>query len=388
MESWRRQYLGLETVPASLTPAEIEFFFAPSEHERSFIGNRRQPLTRLGLILQIGFLRMTGRPLAQIERLPAAVLACAAAHAGTPAPRIATLRSINRRRMTLFQHQRIALEALGFQKLPEHAARKLTAHLRRQATLQLERADLVQDARVWLYDRGYVLLGARPLEEMAAAAQLHALEALAAGIRAVVGSEVTGVWASQLSGAGPRQGEAQLDWLRAPPAGYGRRDIGDVQDRIAALRHLGADRIVIPDLTIDRTRQHARRIARRKATTLSRLREPRRTVEIGCWLRLQLLELTDTVLEQADRPALEPGPPDGRGARPGGARPLSRRRRRHHRRARRCEPVGERLAHCDRARRRAVPIDAGVGQPDPGDPRPDGGCADTAAGPAPPGRPA
>src|SRR3546814_21053526 len=48
-------------------------------------------------------------------------------------------------------------------------------------------------------------------------------------------------------------------------------------------------------------RQHARRIARRKATTLSRLREPRRTVEIGCWLRLQLLELTDTVLEQARR---------------------------------------------------------------------------------------
>src|SRR3546814_10778981 len=48
-------------------------------------------------------------------------------------------------------------------------------------------------------------------------------------------------------------------------------------------------------------RQHARRIARRKATTLSRLREPRRTVGIGCWLRLQLLELTGTVLEQASR---------------------------------------------------------------------------------------
>ena len=35
-------------------------------------------------------------------------------------------------------------------------------------------------------------------------------------------------------------------------------------------------------------RTHARRIALRKASTLSRLREPRRTVEIGCWLRLQL----------------------------------------------------------------------------------------------------
>lgn len=58
------------------------------------------------------------------------------------------------------------------------------------------------------------------------------------------------------------------------------------------------DRIEIDNLPVERTRMHARRIARRKAATLTRLREPRRTVEIGCWLRLQLLELTDTVLEQ------------------------------------------------------------------------------------------
>jgi hypothetical protein len=46
---------------------------------------------------------------------------------------------------------------------------------------------------------------------------------------------------------------------------------------------------------------HARRIGRRKAPTLTKLKEPRRTVEIGCWLRLQLLELTDTILEQTSR---------------------------------------------------------------------------------------
>ncbi|MEQ9152786.1 MAG: DUF4158 domain-containing protein [Nitratireductor sp.] len=301
MESWRQQFLGLDAVPASLTPAEIEFFFAPTEQDRSFVGVRRRPLARLGLILQIGFLRMTGRSLAAFERLPPAVLSCAAAHAGLPAPRIATLRSIYRRRTTLFEHQLVATEALGFRPASEHVMRKLITHLRREAAVQLDRGDLVRESRVWLYDRQYVLPGTRTLEEMAAAAQFHALETLAEGIRATVGSDEAAAWASQLSGAGARSGEALLDWLRAPPAGYGRRDIADVQDRIAALRLLGADQIVIPDLTIDRMRQHARRIARRKATTLSRLREPRRTVEIGCWLRLQLLELTDTVLEQASR---------------------------------------------------------------------------------------
>lgn len=37
MESWRQQFLGLEAVPTTLTPAEIEFFFAPTEQDRSFV---------------------------------------------------------------------------------------------------------------------------------------------------------------------------------------------------------------------------------------------------------------------------------------------------------------------------------------------------------------
>ena len=196
MESWRQQFLGLDAVPASLTPAEIEHFFAPTDQERSLVNERRRSLTRLGLILQIGFLRMTGRSLAALERLPPAVLSCAAAHAGIPAPRIATLRSIYRRRTTLSEHQLIAAEALGFRPASEHVVRKLKAHLRREAAVQLDRGDVVREARIWLYDRRYLLPGARSLEEMAAAAQQHALEVLAAGIHAAVGKEVTGAWAT------------------------------------------------------------------------------------------------------------------------------------------------------------------------------------------------
>ena len=87
----------------------------------------------------------------------------------------------------------------------------------------------------------------------------------------------------------------------APVTGFGRGDIGGVKERIDELRRLGTERIALPDVPIERMRLHARRIARRKAATLSRLKDPRRTVEIGCWLRLQLLELTDTVLDQASR---------------------------------------------------------------------------------------
>jgi hypothetical protein len=97
------------------------------------------------------------------------------------------------------------------------------------------------------------------------------------------------------------QSNQLLDWLRGAPGGFGYRDISEAQDRIDELRRLGAARVEIADLPVERMRMHARRIARRKASTLPRLKDPRRTVEIGCWLRLQLLELTDTVLEQTSR---------------------------------------------------------------------------------------
>ena len=74
-----------------------------------------------------------------------------------------------------------------------------------------------------------------------------------------------------------------------------------MKQRVFELKRLGAARVALPDLPLERLRAHARRVALRKASTLKRLREPRRTVEIGCWLRLQLLTLTDTVLEQMNR---------------------------------------------------------------------------------------
>lgn len=115
------------------------------------------------MILHIDFFRMSGRPLSAVERLPAEVLAFAAALAGMPAPRIATLRSIYRRRMTLFEHQQIAANALGFKPLADHPTRRLTAFLRREAIAQINRDVLIREARLWLYDHGYVLPGSRPL---------------------------------------------------------------------------------------------------------------------------------------------------------------------------------------------------------------------------------
>jgi hypothetical protein len=177
----------------------------------------------------------------------------------------------------------------------------LTAYLRRQAESELVREQLVIAARRWLYDHAFLIPTNRSLEQIAARAQDHALGELKAAIEASAGSDTAASWAVKLSAVGPNPDQTLLDWLRAPSKGFRARAMADVQKRIAVLHSLGAERLVLPAVPIERIRQHAIRISRRKAATLSRLSEPRRTVEIGCWLRLQLLEITDVVLMQTSR---------------------------------------------------------------------------------------
>lgn len=101
-ESW------IEAIPETLTKAEIALFFRLGESSLQIATSRRRPMTRIGLVLHIGFLRMSGRHLSALERVLLSVLAFAGNETGVAAPQLATLPAIYRRRMTLFAHQRLA----------------------------------------------------------------------------------------------------------------------------------------------------------------------------------------------------------------------------------------------------------------------------------------
>ena len=61
MDSWHATFLGLRHLPREVTTFEIEVFFQFSSEEARIIEERRRPELKLGLALQIGFLRMSGR---------------------------------------------------------------------------------------------------------------------------------------------------------------------------------------------------------------------------------------------------------------------------------------------------------------------------------------
>src|SRR3546814_9086253 len=105
-------------------------------------------MNRFGLAIQIGFLRLAGRPLNPMRLIPPTVLACVAEQTGVAAPMIATLRAIyRRRRRTLFEHQQAAVQALGFRRSPPAAERALTAHLCKGAGPVMARGERVTQAR-------------------------------------------------------------------------------------------------------------------------------------------------------------------------------------------------------------------------------------------------
>ena len=78
MNPWQAVFFGLKQIPRELTAFEIEAFFTFTATERQVIEQRRQPALKLGLALQIGFLRMSGRVLDAVRIVPAVLCATSA----------------------------------------------------------------------------------------------------------------------------------------------------------------------------------------------------------------------------------------------------------------------------------------------------------------------
>ena len=114
MQVWHATFLGRRRLPRELSGFELEAFFTFAVAERQAIVERRQPALNLGLALQTGFLRMTGRPLAAVGAVPPALWRHLGAQLAVTAPDLASLRVMYRRLSTFYEHQQLACEVLDF----------------------------------------------------------------------------------------------------------------------------------------------------------------------------------------------------------------------------------------------------------------------------------
>ena len=298
MDAPFRQYLGCERFPENLTEPEVAHFFSLSEDDRRAVRRRRRPLNRLGVALQVGFLRLTGAPLNSVEMIPPQVLAHLGAELGIAPPRLASIRALYRRHRTLFEHQNAAKQALGLRDLTEHGERALNGFLRREAGDKFLVDELEQAARAWLRDHHYVQLSKRRLRSSASTARRHHDADLLVSAVAAVRIEQTKAWPLELSETMPN-GKTRLEWLRDSPASRKTKGLADHIAKIDFLKKLGADRLHL-GLAAGMLKAQARSMLYRKPATLKRMRGERKTIEIACFLRLQLLRLTDGGLGMID----------------------------------------------------------------------------------------
>src|ERR1035438_4237270 len=237
---------------------------------------------------------MSGRVLDAVRIVPPVLWKHLGSQFGEQAPDLASLRAMYRRHRTLFDHQELACEALGFHPLIEAQRRALVRTLRRELRQTADRQRLLAYARQWLYDRKLLVRREKDLRAIISAAIRQFEAKLGRTIQADAGAAVLERWQGTLVQARESSLTTQ-SWLWAPPAKHSTRQIDELLERIEALYELDVQRR-LQDVPDDLLRRYARRLASRAPSAGRLIVEPGRTVEVACFLRYCLLTNTDRLL--------------------------------------------------------------------------------------------
>jgi len=299
MQNWQTTYLGLKELPRELSTFELQTFFTFSRAERTVIGARHGATHKLGLALHIGFLRMSGRSLNAIRIVPVALWAHLGKELDVRAPELASLKALYGRRSTLFEHQQLAEHTLGFHGMTEHQNRAFVQVLRNEAASLPDKDQMLVFARRWLYDHKFLIESKRAFNTQITTAldlfETQTGEIIAATVR----SDLMDKWRRTLAELRPN-GQIQQSWLWEAPAKHSTVQIAQVFERIDLLysldvhKHLGN----LTDLIV---RRYARQLANRSPSVSARIKEPRRTVEVACFLRYCLFTATDQAILMIQR---------------------------------------------------------------------------------------
>jgi TnpA family transposase len=295
MRYWQEPYLGIRAIPRNLTQFEFNAFFAFSASERRLISARRDRSHRVGLALHIGFMRMSGRQLSSVRTIPPLLLQHLGAALKVDVPDIASIRSLYSRAKTLSDHQRAAAKLLGFSRATEHQRRALVRFLREQVQVEFNRDRLLMDAKAWLYENKIVIEHERSLRSVIDTAVTENEAHLSDAIRKEVAAERLQRWLETPT-AGRANGESTQRWLVEGPRRQSVTQLKLQFERVAFLTELGADKQALTCLSDQAKRYYAGVLAARPPSVSARIEEPRRTLEVACFIQTTLFSATDTLI--------------------------------------------------------------------------------------------
>jgi TnpA family transposase len=302
MRHWHRQFLGRTELPPELSALAISEFFSLSRLEWLSVLSRYGVEMRLGAALQIGFLKMCGRPLDQLQRVPSSVLEHLSTQVGGQAPDLATLRALYiKRRRTLYEHQQFALDALGRTRFDSTAdAPRILDTLCDIVRTGIDGEKLLAETRVVLYERRYVIPGPRRVGWLAQLALSKVEREVSAEIERIIPAAQRARWVEQLFET-RADGMTRLEFLQESPGSLSPGSITRESEKIATLREMNVADVLKLSGSARYWQMYASRMRNQRPSRFSQRKEPRRSIELVGFLRHSMAEHTDTLIRMADR---------------------------------------------------------------------------------------
>jgi len=301
MPAFALRFVGQEALPPRLSEFDREQFFTLTSAEVAAVREQFRSDHRLPAALMLMFMRVAGRPLDGFNVLPRNLLRHTAQVLAVSPPSIASLRSIYKRRQTLSKHQLWAKTYLGLRELEVDDEAALTAALLAQAADVSHADDLVQSASHWLFTRRILIPGARRLQDWArvafAAVESQILGAVNAAVPPAAAQKVVAAAYS----ARPGTDTTHLEWLKTPSKRHGPGTLTETIDKVRYLKELGAQDWNLSAVSLAKQQAYARQVQARRPVKTREIKPTRQLIELVCFLRVTLLELTDVALLQTSR---------------------------------------------------------------------------------------
>ena len=299
--SFVKRFIGAENLPTRLSEFDLQQSFCLSADDIDAVAGRFRHDRRVAAAIQMLFLRASGRPMDRFASVPKTLLRSVCDAFQSSAVTIASLRSLYARRQTLYEHQAWARTYLGLQDLDNTGADQLRGVL---AVVALEAAhpdDLADTARMWLYERRIVIPGPRRVADWARlafdATEANMAATVEAGLdKAALLKAVDWSYARQDSMVG-----SHLEWLKTPAKRHSPSTMVETLEKIRALKELGVHTWPLDTVPLSKQQAYAAHVQMRRPSMTARIERQRQIVEIICFLRVTLLELTDMALMQASR---------------------------------------------------------------------------------------
>lgn len=293
---WQYQYIGTTTLPKTISVVELSAFFTYTEQELAEIAKKRKDALRIAAAVQLGFLKMAGCSLDDLNTIPLRLLRHVATQIGVPAVGIATLRSIYDRQKTRYDHQWWAMELLGFRKADEQDLAPLPSFLENEARQTSDRDLLSQRAKLWLYQRKYLSLGERDLDSIVAKVTITSEDAFLTYIRSTVPDTTIQQWTKEVSKIEPTSQRSYLEWLQQPARKNSINAIREQTARVSYLKRLGIDKLNLDSVPLEKIRSYAEQLKNIRPARFKELKDPLRTIRLVCFLKWTLMETTDTAI--------------------------------------------------------------------------------------------